>query len=98
MRLILGLIYLLQHCTVSIALSSFSNQLPFSTSLEEGVGHFSAWSKDTKRSFIDDVREGKAQDWTIVMGNEGGGKSPSSNEKELPPPSNRFTIVLHRSR
>lgn len=41
---------------------------------EEGVGHFSEWSKSTKRDFIDDVRAGKAQDWVIVMGNEGGGE------------------------
>lgn len=42
---------------------------------EEGVGHFSEWSKSTKRSFVDDVRDGKAQEWVLVMGNEGGGKS-----------------------
>lgn len=40
---------------------------------EEGVGHFSQWSKATKRQFVDDVRAGKAQDWVLVMGNEGGG-------------------------
>lgn len=42
--------------------------------LEEGVGHFSEWSKTIKRMFIDDVRDGKASEWTIVMGNEGGGE------------------------
>lgn len=41
---------------------------------EEGVGHFSEWSKGTKRAFVDDVRAGKASDWVIVMGNEGGGE------------------------
>lgn len=43
-------------------------------SKEEGVGHFSEWSKATKRSFIDDVNAGKAGNWTVVMGNEGGGE------------------------
>lgn len=41
---------------------------------EEGVGHFSEWSKSTKRDFIDDVRAGKADEWVVVMGNEGGGE------------------------
>jgi exopolyphosphatase len=39
---------------------------------EEGVGHFSEWSKATKRSFLEDVENGKAHKWIIVMGNEGG--------------------------
>jgi len=43
-------------------------------SKEEGVGHFSEWSKATKRNFIDDVNAGKAANWTVVMGNEGGGE------------------------
>lgn len=48
--------------------------------LEEGVGHFSQWSKSTKRAFVDDVRAGKAQDWVIVMGNEGGGELSRKKE------------------
>ncbi|CEH14432.1 Exopolyphosphatases and related proteins [Ceraceosorus bombacis] len=39
---------------------------------EEGVGHFSQWSKAQKRNFVDDVRDGKANEWILVMGNEGG--------------------------
>ncbi|PWN47073.1 hypothetical protein IE53DRAFT_349801 [Violaceomyces palustris] len=39
---------------------------------EEGVGHFSEWSKATKKAFLDDVAQGRASEWTIVMGNEGG--------------------------
>lgn len=42
---------------------------------EEGVGHFSEWSKATKRMFIDDVRADRANEWIVVMGNEGGGES-----------------------
>ncbi len=44
-------------------------------SFEEGVGHFSEWSKTQKRRFIDTVRSGDAAaiaNWTLVMGNEGG--------------------------
>ncbi|MCO5565499.1 hypothetical protein L7F22_019172 [Adiantum nelumboides] len=41
-------------------------------SLEEGVGHFSEWSKSIKRQFVDEVRLGKASEWVVVMGNEGG--------------------------
>lgn len=40
--------------------------------LEEGVGHFSEWSKATKLAFLSDWVAGKADEWTIVMGNEGG--------------------------
>jgi exopolyphosphatase len=37
-----------------------------------GVGHFSEWSRATKRAFLMDWQAGKASEWTIVMGNEGG--------------------------
>ncbi|KAF1932169.1 DHH phosphoesterase [Didymella exigua CBS 183.55] len=37
-----------------------------------GVGHFSEWSRATKKSFLQDWQAGKAGEWTIVMGNEGG--------------------------
>ncbi|SJX61032.1 related to PPX1-Exopolyphosphatase [Sporisorium reilianum f. sp. reilianum] len=39
---------------------------------EEGVGHFSEWSKATKLAFLADWVHGNASEWTIVMGNEGG--------------------------
>jgi len=37
-----------------------------------GVGHFSEWSRATKKAFLVDWQAGKASEWTIVMGNEGG--------------------------
>ncbi|KAN0061557.1 hypothetical protein ACQY0O_006404 [Thecaphora frezii] len=40
--------------------------------LEDGVGHFSEWSKATKHAFLRDWRDGRAGEWTVVMGNEGG--------------------------
>ncbi|CAO1626069.1 unnamed protein product [Sympodiomycopsis kandeliae] len=40
--------------------------------LPAGVGHFSEWSAQTKAEFLDDVKNGKASNWTVVMGNEGG--------------------------
>ncbi|EPQ31696.1 uncharacterized protein PFL1_01029 [Pseudozyma flocculosa PF-1] len=40
--------------------------------LEEGVGHFSEWSKATKHAFLRDWRDGRVDEWTLVMGNEGG--------------------------
>lgn len=39
---------------------------------EEGVGHFSEWSKATKLAFLDDWVKGKGHEWTLVQGNEGG--------------------------
>ncbi|PWN32140.1 DHH phosphoesterase [Meira miltonrushii] len=45
---------------------------PYYWPLEEGVGHFSQWSKSTKRQFVDEIRLGKASEWVVVMGNEGG--------------------------
>lgn len=39
---------------------------------EEGVGHFSEWSQATKLAFLSDWVKGKGDEWTIVMGNEGG--------------------------
>ncbi|KAH4018323.1 hypothetical protein HBI55_190600 [Parastagonospora nodorum] len=37
-----------------------------------GVGHFSEWSRATKKAFLVDWQAGKAAEWTIVEGNEGG--------------------------
>jgi exopolyphosphatase len=37
-----------------------------------GVGHFSEWSRATKKQFLIDWQSGKASEWTIVEGNEGG--------------------------
>ncbi|KAI9170690.1 putative exopolyphosphatase [Paramyrothecium foliicola] len=39
---------------------------------EIGVGHFSEWSRETKRRFLIDWQEGRAAEWIIVQGNEGG--------------------------
>lgn len=39
---------------------------------EEGVGHFSEWSKATKYAFLRDWQNDKLDEWTLVMGNEGG--------------------------
>lgn len=39
---------------------------------ETGVGHFSEWSRETKRRFLIDWQEGRASEWIIVQGNEGG--------------------------
>ncbi|CRK34298.1 hypothetical protein BN1723_003999 [Verticillium longisporum] len=39
---------------------------------ETGVGHFSEWSRETKRRFLIDWQAGRSSEWTIVQGNEGG--------------------------
>lgn len=38
----------------------------------EGVGHFSEWSRQTKREFLVDWQNGRSSEWTLVQGNEGG--------------------------
>jgi exopolyphosphatase len=40
--------------------------------IETGVGHFSEWSRATKKNFLIDWQEGRASQWIIVQGNEGG--------------------------
>jgi exopolyphosphatase len=37
-----------------------------------GVGHFSEWSRATKKEFLIDWQAGRESEWTIVQGNEGG--------------------------
>ena len=37
-----------------------------------GVGHFSEWSRATKREFLVDWQAGKQSEWVFVMGNEAG--------------------------
>lgn len=39
---------------------------------EIGVGHFSEWSRQTKKEFLIDWQEGRVNEWIIVQGNEGG--------------------------
>ncbi|KAF2469920.1 DHH phosphoesterase [Lindgomyces ingoldianus] len=39
---------------------------------KEGVGHFSEWSRATKKEFLVDWQASKESEWTIVQGNEGG--------------------------
>ncbi|KJX93899.1 exopolyphosphatase like protein [Zymoseptoria brevis] len=40
--------------------------------IETGVGHFSEWSRETKKNFLIDWQEGRSSQWIIVQGNEGG--------------------------
>ena len=40
-----------------------------------GLAHFLANSKD---SYLQDVKDGKGKEWTVVMGNEAGGKPESA--------------------
>ncbi|KAF2796084.1 DHH phosphoesterase [Melanomma pulvis-pyrius CBS 109.77] len=39
---------------------------------ERGVGHFSEWSRATKKEFLIDWQAGKESEWILVQGNEGG--------------------------
>lgn len=39
---------------------------------EIGVGHFSEWSRATKKQFLVDWQAGKQSEWVFVMGNEAG--------------------------
>lgn len=41
-------------------------------SIQTGVGHFSEWSRATKKEFLIDWQAGKAAEWIFVQGNEGG--------------------------
>lgn len=37
---------------------------------KEGVGHFSEWSRNTKKEFLIDWQNSKESDWILVLGNE----------------------------
>jgi exopolyphosphatase len=54
------------HLPKQSILGASSNARPF------GVGHFSEWSRATKKAFLVDWQAGKSSEWTIVEGNEGG--------------------------
>jgi exopolyphosphatase len=41
-------------------------------SFEEGVGHFSEWSRKVKKEFLIDWQNSKESEWILVLGNEGG--------------------------
>lgn len=36
-------------------------------------GEFSDWSRQKKADFLDDLKNNRAEDWVICIGNEGGG-------------------------
>lgn len=66
-------VYASNFYNASVELFSWGGARPSDYwSKEEGVGHFSEWSKATKLAFLSDWVKGKASEWTIVMGNEGG--------------------------
>ncbi|KAI7530656.1 hypothetical protein KC317_g20007, partial [Hortaea werneckii] len=39
---------------------------------KKGVGHFSEWSRQTKKEFLIDWQAGRMNEWTLVQGNEAG--------------------------
>ncbi|KAI7471676.1 hypothetical protein KC351_g12025 [Hortaea werneckii] len=39
---------------------------------KKGVGHFSEWSRETKKEFLIDWQAGRMNEWTLVQGNEAG--------------------------
>lgn len=39
---------------------------------DKGVGHFSEWSRQTKKDFLIDWQAGQESEWAIVQGNEAG--------------------------
>lgn len=42
------------------------------TSIETGVGHFSEWSRNTKKAYLIDWQKGHSSQWIHVQGNEAG--------------------------
>ncbi|EME79376.1 uncharacterized protein MYCFIDRAFT_208769 [Pseudocercospora fijiensis CIRAD86] len=48
------------------------SRIQAANAVETGVGHFSEWSRATKKEFLIDWQEGNISGWTIVQGNEGG--------------------------
>lgn len=58
-----------------------------------GVGHFSEWARETKESFLDALREDRAQEWTIVMGNEGGDLDSMVSPSPSPPRARSQLVV-----
>lgn len=54
-------------------LQFLANDDPFDIEFDEGTGHFSQWAKQSKFEFLRDLTLNRAQDWTLVFGNEGGG-------------------------
>ena len=59
---------------ISAAVMPAVEQIPLEVpeTLEDGVGHFSEWSRETKREFLVDWQASKESEWIIVLGNEGG--------------------------
>lgn len=73
-QLSLGLLASAAHAAPSAPFQEVlqpSKVKPFKT-VETGVGHFSEWSRATKKEFLIDWQAGQANKWTIVQGNEGG--------------------------
>ncbi len=71
MRNIIGLMTLAVFGTVHAV-----EQRPLGSQIvrkpDTGVGHFSEWSRNSKKQFLVDWQSDKVDQWIIVMGNEGG--------------------------
>lgn len=63
--------------------------------IETGVGHFSEWSRETKRQFLIDWQAGRSSEWTIVQGNEGGDMDSMTAARKLSQKSRRSYMPLH---
>ena len=60
---------------VAAALTGFEQtplRSPPHIDFEKGVGHFSEWSRETKKQFLIDWQDSKESEWILVLGNEGG--------------------------
>lgn len=49
-----------------------SRTMKAASPIETGVGHFSEWSRETKKEFLIDWQAGRSSEWILVQGNEGG--------------------------
>lgn len=72
MRSFVALSFALSRAFVALAAPAGQEVLKPASDELNGVGHFSEWSRATKREFLIDWQEERASEWTMVLGNEGG--------------------------
>ena len=76
MKALTALSYVLAIATTSLAAAALPSveQAVFSAPSalgDIGEGHFSEWSRNTKKEFLKDWQADKYSDWIFVLGNEG---------------------------
>lgn len=93
----LGLVLLVLKLYAAATTTSPQHPLSLAPPTPLGSGPLSEWASTIKSQFLTELSQGRADEWTIVMGNEAGGK-PSHPSSTPSVPTHIFSSMSRRHR